>query len=200
LFNTGDYYITNGVVDSDGKRIVKMIKNHSGYLDISEVPDGNIYIHFIDDKTGVDIESDEEYYENYLDRYKIAAIQNRFMTPSVIPIDIAGKVTIDKKASKSIVQSNINTLLSDSLKLGNLGFGEPMLKSYVESLIYSVSGVKRANLTYIGEDYTDSTTNAAYSEDGGVLADFDEVLVIADDYYESEVQKHGIILEYTNVY
>ncbi len=200
ILNSGDYYITYGTKDSDGKRSVFIVKNHSIKDNISLAPDGTVYLHFINDKSNAEIQTDEKYYEEFLDRYKIACVQNRFMTPSVIPVDIVGKVVVDKKATKSIVETNVENTLRENLKLGALNFGDKMLKSYVESLIYGVSGVRYANLSYIGIDYTDNSTNKAFTEEGGVVADFDELLVIADDFVENNIQKHGIILEYSNVY
>ena len=201
VFNQGDYYITYGAINSDNKRTISIVKNHSNDLDISRAPDGDFYFHFIDDKTNGTVLTDEEYFNDYLDRYKITCVQNRFISPKIIPIDIAGKVTIEKKAVRETVKKKIEEVIKQKLRLGNLNFGEPMITSYVESLIYSVPGVKWANLSYIGRDYTIPTTNKAYSEDGGEIASFDEVLVIADNKLnENDILIHGIILEYSNVY
>jgi len=199
LYNTGDYYIENGIMDGNENRTIKVIKNHSGATDISRAPDGNIYLHFVNDKTGAEEYTDEEYFRDYLNKYKIVGMQNIFMKPKVIPIDIVGEVTLKKSITKNVATSLIENKLREELKLGKLNFGEPMLRSYVESIIYSIEGVKYVNLTYIGENATISGTNQITSSIGGVSADFNEALVLGDDISVNSIRTRGIMLGYTNV-
>lgn len=200
VFNTGDYYIENGIL-SNNTRTISIVKNHSGNLDISAVPDGEIYIHFVNDKTPLQLDTDESYYSDYLDRYKILGIENLFMDPEITPIDIAGKIYYDPKYLASTIKQNIDTILIDNLKLGNLEFGEPMTLSYVSSLIHQVAGVRYANVSYMGTDYLVTSTNQInkVGSTGKVEADFDEILVAADNEFTGVTQIHGIIFEYESV-
>lgn len=171
-----DYYVE--VVGDDTSNYIFYINK----TDDSNFPDGEFYIHFIQDRTyetnssGSLVNTDERTIQNYMNKHKISGTDIIFAKPYFKNFDISGTVIYNNNYNYSVIQTNVEKALNDKYNIENYSIGTSILKSDIYKIITSVEGVEGVNIEYFGHSYSDQTT---YPTNEHVMnADFYEILTL----------------------
>lgn len=168
-------------------------------------PDLEFYVNYIADKRFVEgvyekysDMTEEEEIKNYLDKRKILAIENVIKQPIINTFDVSGTIYYNSRLyTEDFVKKSVSDALREEFSLNNSDFGVSIKKSQVLSVIQNLTCVQWIDLKYIRRSYDyDPET---YITDNEIKCNFDEILILSDDYYEEETSiKHGIMFEYTS--
>ena len=168
-------------------------------------PDLIFYANYIADKRFIDKvyekysgELEEDEVRDYLEKYKILALENVFKEPIINTFDISGTVYYNQRLyTEEFVKKNVEEALYEAFSLDNSEFGESIKKSKVLSVVQNLTCVEWVGLNYIRRSYnydTDSNT-----DDNEIFCNFDEILILSDNYREEDNgYKHGILFKYTS--
>jgi hypothetical protein len=180
-YPTGDYYLHyNSTRDAMDLIKLNATQLSSGETpDVSIMPDGNFYSHFIWDRRG-DTGLGETTYQNYLNNAKIIGVENIFKQTRFTPFYISGTIYYNADYSKALVKDTVETAITenysfvDSSNVIKRDYGRQLSKSEVLKTILDIDGVEYMEFSYFGPDSTDSTTNVTNTID----VEFDEILIL----------------------
>jgi len=177
---------------------------------ISNLPDLSFYLHFVFDKrfvqdafdgatvngvqtSGFPLGSlDEDIYDESLQDNKIGGIDHVFKESKFTTFDIEGTVYHDKVYSAADIKQSIEEALNSAFSLEQRDYGEPVARSKIMSIIHDIDGVDYIEMSYLGPDATNLSTNVS----NVISADFDEIIVISETRYLAGEQVHGIKFDY----
>lgn len=189
LIRLPDYYLSFDTTNQN----FKMIKEEN-----SKLPDSEFYLHFINDRRnekdddGNLITLDEDNIISYLKDYRITGIENKIVKARFGTFDIAATIMCEPLFNPDTIKNNLETFLKDNYRIDNRGFGQSVILSQLMTEMHSITGVKYVQLSYLGRDYTNSSTNVTE-----ISCEFDEVLVLSETRNSAEgIQNHGLIFTY----
>ena len=166
----------------------------------SKLPDLQFFLHFVWDRRFVEgiyedyLEGvlDEDIYDASLENNKIVGLNHIFKQTKFTTFDIVGTVYYDKIYSTTDVQQRVEAAIQTAFSLENRNYREPVPRSKIMSIVHEELGVDYINVTYLGPDATNSTTN----ELNTISAEFDEILILSENIFIGGEQVHGIDLNY----
>lgn len=167
---------------------------------ISNLPDLEFYLHFVWDRRFVEGiyedypegSLDEDIYDASLENNKIVGLNHVFKETKFTTFDIVGTVYYNKIYSPTDIKQRVEADLQESFSLENRNYREPVPRSKVMALVHENLGVNYLEITYLGPDSTDSTTNQL----NVITAEFDEIIILSENIFIGGDQVHGIDFEY----
>jgi hypothetical protein len=213
IYPAGDYYLEHFIPDENGT-----LEEQFGYFNIkiipnseNNIPDLSFYVHFVEDRRHnfllnkaatenvvYDIRTDEDDLLDQLSQYKIAGVENSFKKPVFSTFDCRATIYINTASSTARVKQDVDTALRVFYSLKNTVLSKNVNKSEFIGLVLDVTGVRYIDITYFGNDYSNSSVYK--NQDLEIVADFDEILVLSDDVYsDGGEQTNGLILQYTTL-
>jgi hypothetical protein len=176
-YATGDYYLSYNSSE-DRMDIVRLVSNNQ-----SNVPDGNMYVHYIWDRRGDTVTTtDEDLFQAYMNNKKIIGLNNVFKQTLFSTFDITGTIYYDDTFTSAEVKNAVETALYDEFSFVNddgdvkRDYGQNISRAKVLNLIQNIDGVNYTEISYFGKDATDSTTNEANT----IQCNFDEIIVLRE--------------------
>ena len=192
----GDYYITKESTFSGNVETVKYILTKTEKSTFQDKP---FYIHFVNDRAleknvdGTYYSTEEKVLKEYLTDYTISGVENTFLIPYFKTFDIKATIYYNSSYSKTEISSAITTKITNNYNIENMSIGQKVKKSSIYKDIMTVPGVTGVDISYFGLDATNSSTNVSNE----ITVDFDEILVIHEDTYETGGTKiRGAIFTY----
>lgn len=197
----GDYYL-----DYDATENLMTLNRITASGTYPILPDLEFYLHFVFDKRfvadvydGTDGRDgyyegslDEDIYGTSLENNKIVGLNNIFKETKISTFDVFGIVYYSKIYSAADVEQNVEEILKEAFKIENRDYREPVARSKVMNYIHQADGVDYVEISYLGNDATDSTTNV----ENKIECDFDEIIVLSEDIFLGGNQIHGLKFDY----
>lgn len=188
-----DYYIKSIKKDSGSGYDFYLYKTENSIL-----PDGDFYIHYINDRTyEPNRDIDEDALNKYMEKYIIAGTKMRYLNPFFRTFDVSGIVYYDSNLEQDNVQKAVDEALSNKYKIDNienLGIGNKIYLSDIMKTILDVNGVEHVEITYFGFDITNQSEYPSHTKYLSVdeAYDFYTTILLAETD-----GKHGNQLAYT---
>lgn len=193
-YSTGDYYLWyNSTRDAMDLIKLNSIQMSSGDApSISNMPDGNFYIHFIWDRRN-EAGLGETTYQDYLENAKIIGVENIFKQTRITPFYIVGTVYYDENYSQTVVKTSVEIAISGEYSFVNsIGtvkrdYGQSVSRSQVLKTMLDIDGVEYVEFSYFGSNSSSPSTN----EENTIDCEFDEIVVL----HESGISLTYLVLE-----
>ena len=194
-----DYYIT-----CSGDGFYNSSDDTNGYkftlvrTDTSILPDGDFYVHFVNDRSYEgNRNTEEDVLNNYMKKYMIAGTSMTYLKPYFKTFDISGNIYYNSNYDLSSVKKNVTNALENKYKITNIEnipIGNKIYLSDVTKLIMDVDGIEHIEITYFG---LDAANPSEYPSETKYLSvdekhEFYTTIVLA----ETDTSKHGIQLTY----
>ena len=227
-YPTGDYYLQlfqpqyDSVPPLDAGEIAGLTAEELfGYINMhiitgttTSIPDLAFNAHMVSDRRHVFLDqdtyrvhTDEDDLQSVLYQYKIAGVDNSFKKPIFSTFDCQANIYITTAASQERVKQNIEDALRTFYSLENTILSQNVNKSEFIGIVLSVNGVRYIDILYFGNNmlYEEPTPapdppDPDANQDLTIEADFDEILVLSDNTYDSGgEQTHGLLFNYTTL-
>lgn len=191
----GDYYLEYDKDLTPRGGILMKLTNKSG-----NIPQYKFYIHYLSDRRFdfelsdmEKFETDEDYLKEFLNPYKIAGVENTFKLPKFSTFDIKATVVCYSNYSVDNVKERLFNNFYERYSIDNMQISENINKSEVIKLGMNTEGVRYFDLKYFGKNLLDEDTN----QNEKIISDFDEILVLSDEFISNGIIYHGLSLELT---
>lgn len=167
---------------------------------VSSLPDLDFYLHFVWDRRFVegiyedypDGSLDEDIYDASLENNKIVGLNHVFKETKFTTFDVVGTVYYNRIYSATDIKQRVEAALRVQFGLENRDYREPVARSKLMSLIHENDGVDYVEISYLGTDASDDTTNILNT----IEATFDEIIILSENIFIGGEQTHGIEFEY----
>ena len=193
-----DYYI-----ECAGSKFAENNSDSTGYkfslvkTETSNLPDGDFYIHYINDRTYEKKRNTEEDQLNeYMKKYAIDGTKMHYLNPFFRTFDIAGNIYYNENYNVKNISESVNNVLSAKYKIGNISnidVGNKIYLSDIIKLITDIYGIEHVEITYFGFDITDTTKYPSSSKYLSISETYDFYTIILLAETDS---KHGIQFSY----
>jgi len=163
----------------------------------SNLPDGDFYIHYINDRTyEKNRNTEEDQLNEYMKKYVIAGTKINYLKPFFKTFDISGNIYYNENYNVKNITESVNNVLSAKYKINNIrniDIGNKIYLSDIIKLITDIDGIEHVEITYFGFDITNKTEYPSSSKYLSIseASDFYTMILLA----ETDT-KHGIQFSY----
>jgi len=178
-YPTGDYYFNYNVTTNMMELMrANFVQLGNEVPTLSNLPDGDFYIHFIWDRR--EETTGEDTYQTYLDNSKIISVENIFKQTKFSIFYITGIVYYKSSYSRAVVKDAVESALEEKYSLRDSNsvvqrdYGKSISRSQVLKVMLDVVGVEYVEISYFGTDRADTSTN----QENTISCNFDEIIVL----------------------